>query len=164
MKIIHLLLISAFLFGCYAPEEEENKSSTTGIGDSIRDIVVAYSAHDSSGNILGSVTIRPHDAGFSMTMTPRNSFFYCSLGDDYLIQNGQQFEIKWSSKSDYDKYPTLYNGWVESGGADGCTTLYTEQLIYFTSAKVGYSPSTDYDIALTDLYYNGGKLRIPVRF
>ena len=39
-----------------------------------------------------------------------------------------------------------------------------EQLIYFTSAKVGYSPSTDYDIALTDLYYNGGKLRIPVRF
>ena len=80
------------------------------------------------------------------------------------IQNGQQFEIKWSSKSDYDKYPTLYNGWVESGGADGCTTLYTEQLIYFTSAKVGYSPSTDYDIALTDLYYNSGKLRIPVRF
>ena len=164
MRILQFLVISIILFGCSDPDEQENKSTSSGIGKSINDIVVAYNASDAYGNNAGSVKIEPYTAGIIMTMTPNSSFFYCSLGDDFIIQKGQQLKIQWSTKVDYDSYGTLYNGWVESGGSDGCSTIYTKQTIHFTSAKVGYSPSSDFDVAFSDLYYGGSKLRIPVRF
>ena len=164
-KLVWATVFIFFLAGiisCAKIEEDKSETTNSGLGESSGDLV-SVSGYSSSGSLKTTVTVQSYENGFTLEFNPSSSLFYCSLGDDYVIQNSTQYKIQWSSKSDYDEYPTLYNGYVTEGGADGCSTMFVKTKVMFLTSKVGFSTNQSYKVALTDLYEFDGSTTLSLQ-